>query len=621
MLSILALFVAQITTQLPDTVVVETRQPVAVADTSPSVSRVQASDATEAGLISIAQAVNSLPGVFAPEQQGEGTVASLFIRGTNSDQSEVLLDGRRLQPGFSGTYEISRYRILGLDSLEVMRGPSSILYGANALGGVINLRLIDPLAAKPSDTLIVEAGSYGRLFAGVQAITNNAQANTSATNGTSVGLTTSHDDGWRPNSYRDATTALAKTVWQLSPNLTADVIGTVDLAKEGLPGQATPTQLANLNDWEKDTGWMISPGLHYNNGPLSAHVFWSHGGSNVTSYTNDTNIYGTSLYLMGYQLERDEITAWADWKACRQLTVELGATYEHTHYNQVDFLGTSTNWTDTIEGVGVWSRLNWHVTDKDEVVVGVRQEQFNQFASKTTGEFDYRHKLTSELLFHVKVASAYRAPSANDLAYGTSGNQPLKPESNLGEEIGLRYESALPNAFSWTLVAFENQLTNLIDYNPADNYKTFNIGKARTRGIELGSEIRPLKGLRCFGSATYLETEALTDYQSIVLAGQSLLRRPKWDLNAGIELIPNDDWTVGLSANYLADRADYDFDNGVRVNLPDAVYLRAWVRRVIDERSEISLRLENLTNETTPPTAYGYAAQPRSVYLAYTRKF
>lgn len=170
-------------------------------------------------------------------------------------------------------------------------------------------------------------------------------------------------------------------------------------------------------------------------------------------------------------------------------------------------------------------------------------------------------------------------------------------------------------------MAFENNLTNLIDYNPADNYKTFNIAKARTRGIELGSEVRPAKGIRCFGSATYLETEALTDYQSIVLAGQSLLRRPKWDLNAGVEIIPDDDWTFGLAANYLAVRSDYDFAEGVRVNLPDAVYLRGWIRRVINERSEISLRIENLTNESAPPTAYGYAAQPRSVYIAYTRKF
>ena len=125
MLCVFTLFLGQITTQLPDTVVVETRQPVPVAETSPSVTRVPASDATDAGLISIAQAIGGIPGVFAPEQQGEGTVASLFIRGTNSDQTEVLLDGRRLQPGFSGSYEISRYRILGLDSIEVMRGRSS----------------------------------------------------------------------------------------------------------------------------------------------------------------------------------------------------------------------------------------------------------------------------------------------------------------------------------------------------------------------------------------------------------------------------------------------------------------------------------------------------------------
>ncbi len=617
MLSVLACFLAQVTTQLPDTVVVETRQPVPVVDSSPSVSRLQASDATDSGLLSLAQTLNTLPGVYAPEQQGDGSVASLFIRGTNSDQSQVLLDGRRLQPGFSGNYEISRYRILGLDSIEVMRGPSSTLYGANALGGVVNLRLTNPLTLKPSETLNLEGGSYGWIFAGVQANTNNAQSNTPATLGASVGLTTSHLDGWRPNSYRDATTALAKTVWQIAPHLTADLIGSVDLAKEGLPGQASAAQLSNPYDWEKDTGWLLSPGLHFDDGVLSAHIFWSHGASNVTSYNND----GGPIYQMGYQLESDELTAWADWKITKTLTLEVGTTYQQTHYNQVDFLGTSTAWTDTIEGWGVWSRVDWHPNAVDTWVAGVRGDGFNQFAGKTTGELSYRHKLTKELLFHAKVASAYRAPSANDLAYGTSGNLPLKPESNLGTEVGLRYESALPNALSWTLVVFENEITNLIDYDPADNYKTFNIGKAQTRGLELGGEIRPIKGLRCFGAATYLETKALTDYQGIVLAGQSLLRRPQWDLSLGAEITPNDNWIYGLSASYLAGRDDYDFNQGVRVALPDAVYFRAWIRRTLDEHSELSLRIENITNESTPTLAYGYAAQPRSFYLAYTRKF
>ena len=140
MLSILAIFLAQAPTRLPETVVIETRQAAPLADASPSVSRLDVTAATESGLTTLTSLLGGAPGVYATEQSGEGSVGSLFLRGTNSTQTAVLLDGRRLPQGFSNSYEIGRYRIFGLSSVEILRGPSSSLYGANALGGVIDLR-------------------------------------------------------------------------------------------------------------------------------------------------------------------------------------------------------------------------------------------------------------------------------------------------------------------------------------------------------------------------------------------------------------------------------------------------------------------------------------------------
>jgi outer membrane cobalamin receptor len=222
----------------------------------------------------------------------------------------------------------------------------------------------------------------------------------------------------------------------------------------------------------------------------------------------------------------------------------------------------------------------------------------------------------------IKFATAYRAPAANDLAYGTSGNRRLRPESNEGIEAGLRYESRIPGELALTLVAFRNQLTDLIDYDPADDYKTFNIAKARTQGLELGASGRPAKGVRVFGAATLLDTEVLSpDYQGIAVAGQSLLRRPHLVLNFGTEIMPDDAWTFGASVQVLRGRVDFDWNLGQRVDLPDAAFLRLWIRRAIDAHSEVSLRLENLTNESAPPTGIGFGAQPRSVYVGYTRRF
>lgn len=212
-----ALIIAQAPTRLPETIVIESRQAAPLGEASPSVSRVNVTEATEAGLTTLAEALATTPGLYATEQTGEGSQASLFIRGTNSSQSAVLLDGRRLPPGFSGSYEIGRYRLFGLNSVEILRGPSSALYGANALGGVVDLRLASPLTEAAGGLWQAEGGSYGRGSLGFRWLANNAAGKAAATQGTSLALTTTHDDGWRTNGGRDATNALVKSEWRLTP--------------------------------------------------------------------------------------------------------------------------------------------------------------------------------------------------------------------------------------------------------------------------------------------------------------------------------------------------------------------------------------------------------------------
>ena len=613
MLSLFAIYLAQAPTRLPDTIVIETRQASPLADASPSVSRLDVTAATESGQTTLAGLLGGAPGVYATEQSGEGSVGSLFLRGTNSTQTAVLLDGRRLPQGFSNSYEIGRYRIFGLSSVEILRGPSSSLYGANALGGVIDLRQQSPLSAKAGSTLVAEGGSYGRGSLGFAFLSNNAVGTQAATNGTSVSLSASHDDGWRPNGDRDALSAYLKQEWRLSPNLVFDLVGSADHGKAGLPGQDIGGT-SSLTDWERDSGWLLSPGLRFQDADTEATVFWSRGGSAISSVT--------APYANRYLLDRDEFTAFVDRKVRPDLTLGLGVSYERSSFEQFDVVANSLTWADTHESLGIWTRADWQVTAADRVRASVRDDRFTDFAGKTTGEVSYSHRFTNELLAHAKIGTAYRAPAANDLAYGTHLGLPLRPESNTGTEIGLRHEDAVPGALSWTLVAFRNELTDLIDYNPS-SYQTYNISKARTQGVEAGIETRPAKGLRLFGATTWLDSEIRsTDYYlGTGLAGDKLLRRPTLTLTLGLEVIPNDDWTFGVSAAHLRGREDFDWNAYSRVRLPAATFVRVWIRRTLSDNTEISLRIENLFGEDAPPAAFGFGAQPRSAYLGLTRRF
>ena len=606
-LALPALLLAQVAVQLPETVVVETRQPAPVTAASPSVSKIDATQAGESGYRSLTSLLGTTPGVFASEQGGEGSQSSLFIRGTNSAHTAVLLDGRRLPAGFSGSYELGRYRLFGLSSVEIQRGASSSLYGANSLGGVIDLRLEDPLTHRSGASLEAETGSFGRASLGYAFATNNARGGQPATQGTALAFTSSHDDGWRANGGRDASTALVKSAWKLTPQLTADLIGSADRGRGGLPGSETNPSLV---DWQKDSGWLVSPGLRYVDPITTATAFWSHGGTRVRSFTGGD--------LQSYRLATDELTAFADWKARSDLSFGLGATYERNAFDQLAY---ATPWVNTIESFGLWAHADWKPTSADRLKAGLRRDDFSDFAGKTTGELTWAHAFAAEITAHLKAATAYRAPSANDLAYGTSQNLRLRPEANRAFEAGLRFNNADPRGPNWTLVAFENNLTDLIDYDPNDNYKTFNIGKARTRGLELGVEARPTKGIRIYGAATSLQTKALTDYLGVIAAGEALLRRPTFTLSAGAELRPDERWSFGAGVTLLHGRVDFDWDNFQRVDLPNALVWRGWARFAWDDSTDLTLRLENIGGETAPPAALGYGAQPRSVYVGVAKKF
>jgi vitamin B12 transporter len=613
MLSILAIFLAQAPTRLPETVVIETRQAIPLADASPSVSRLDVTAATESGLTSLTSLLGGAPGVYATEQSGEGSVGSLFLRGTNSSQTAVLLDGRRLPQGFSNSYEIGRYRIFGLSSVEILRGPSSSLYGANALGGVIDLRQQSPLSAKAGSTIIAEGGSYGRGSLGFSFLSNNAVGAQAATHGTAISISASHDDGWRPNGDRDALSTYLKHEWRLSPNLVFDLVGSADHGKAGLPGQDIGGA-ASLTDWQRDSGWLLSPGLRFQDANTDATVFWSRAGSAISSVTVP--------FANRYLLDRDELTAYVDRKVRPDLSLGFGLSYERTTFEQFDVAANSLTWSDTHESLGVWMHADLQVTAADRVRASVRDDRFTDFAGKTTGDISYSHRFSKELLAHAKVGTAYRAPAANDLAFGTHLGLPLRPESSTGTEIGLRHENAVPGALSWTLVAFRNELTDLIDSNPV-SFQSYNIAKARTQGVEAGLETRPAKGLRLFGASTWLDSKIRsTDYLfGTGLTGDKLLRRPTVALTLGLEVIPNDDWTFGVSAAHLRGRVDYDWNSSRRVGLPDATFVRVWIRRILSDKTEISLRIENLFGEDAPPAAFGFGAQPRSAYLGLTRKF
>lgn len=585
--------------ELPETIVVETRRPTLLSEASPSVTKFSPQDSSLSQFGTLSNVLSATPGVYASEQSGIGSSTSVFFRGTNSAHTAFLLDGRRLSEGFSGNYEIGRYRTYGLSSVEILRGPSSSLYGANALGGVIDCRLPQPLTESSNIHSTLEIGSYGYASLGISATNNNAQGTEPATQGNTVTFTTSHSDGWRDNSSRDASNLLFKSVWKISDKINFDILGSADSSRARLSGtDVAPTP----SDWQNDHGWLISPGIFFRDESTQVAAFWSHNETSTKSYTFATDY--------SYKVKRDELTAYVDQKVDSQLNLGLGVSYENNRFTQVE--STPKTWVDAMESLGLWTRADWKINKDNQLKVTLREDTFSDFQKHFSWDINYRHQLNKELSAHAKLATAYHTPTANDLAGGTVGGAALRPETNYGKELGLRYENG--KDLSWTLVIFENHLTDLISFDYVYPYPAYNINEARTRGVEFGIQSQITSTLKLFGTGTYLNTK---DFAT----NDSLIRRPDLIFTLGAEMNPTTAWTYGLSVNHLANRIDYDPSTYAVVKSPNGTYWRTWLVYRYKNSQELSLHIENLFDETAPPASLGFPAQPRSFYLSFSVKY
>jgi vitamin B12 transporter len=126
--------------RLPDYVITASRFPEVIDELSPSVSYISLEQLESSHWQSLSDVLLQMPGAFLVSNGGMGTVTSLFTRGSESNHTTFLLNGRRLPSGFSGNYDVGQISLVNLSSVDMVRGDNSSLHGDGAIGGVVNLR-------------------------------------------------------------------------------------------------------------------------------------------------------------------------------------------------------------------------------------------------------------------------------------------------------------------------------------------------------------------------------------------------------------------------------------------------------------------------------------------------
>ena len=453
-------------TDTTDYVVTASRMPESAAQAVRPVTVITAEDIRQSGAGSVTDLLRTLGGVEITQNGGLGSSSSVFIRGANSDHTVVLVDGVRIGSATLGTAAFESIPLALIERIEVLPGPSSSLYGSDAIGGVIQI-FTKSAKRSPGASVALTAGSHDLR----QAAASYAAALGEGTQ-LSLGLNYLSTDGI------NATTP--DNTYNYNPD------------RDGLlqrSGQLRLTQQINA-DHEVGVQWLRSASKgRFDDGPdidsysqsvtrtLGAH--WN--GQLTQSWRSELSVARSQDQSNSYSSfpgtfdTREDQASWLNRLPAFGGTATVGLEWLK---QSVDSTTDYTVDERTVRSalVGWKGQIGEHALQAD-----VREDRNSQFGHHTTAQLGWGWQLAQDWRLRAAWGSAFHAPTFNTLYYPGFGNPDLKPEKSDSFELGLDGKLA---GLELGATVFDNRIRDLIDYAPPD-YLPANVNKARITGLSL----------------------------------------------------------------------------------------------------------------------------------------
>ncbi len=511
------------TPMLPPMVVTATRLPTPADQVGSSVTVITREEIERKQQRTLPDALGDVPGLNVVQSGGPGGQASVFIRGTNANQTKVLIDGiDASDPSSSeGAFDFAHVLTGDIERIEVLRGPQSGLYGADAIGGVINI-ITKRGAGPPHLAASAEGGSFGTF--------NQAGSASGSLNRFDYALNVQHFHSadtpvtplglLPPGRSRIGDAYDNKT---FSTRLGAGLTENFDL---GLVARYVDTALRFTGD-----DFSVFPSV-----PAAAQ-----SESEVRQFITRGTAH---LLLFDGRLEQTLGIAYTDYRR-RDISPDTEPQFSRGDRVKVDWLGNvnvapgqivtlgAENQRDEIRNSPIstqtttnagFVQLQSSFAERLFNAVSLRYDDNDRFGSKAT----YRVApawLIPETGTKLKgsVGTGFKPPSLTELfvsfpAFNFFANPNLKPEESLGYDLGFE-QAVLADRVRFGATYFHNDIDNLIAIN-ASGTSDINIGKATTYGVESFLAYRPVDPLTLRGDYTY------TMAQDAILH-EELLRRPK----------------------------------------------------------------------------------------------
>ncbi|MCF3127183.1 TonB-dependent receptor plug domain-containing protein [Acinetobacter soli] len=451
-------------TQLDPIVVTASKSEEKASEVPARISVIDEKTIQQNPLLNVSDIIQRDPSIYIKQSGGIGQISEISIRGTKSVHTLVLKDGARLNsqnelgplyPAFLDTTDVQQ--------IEILKGPASVQYGSDAIGGVIQL-----VSKKPEKTGVELTGIYGenntyKTIANANLVTDHgfyAQAGTQRLESDGTRIFESQHNGEKAGYDQKGYHA---KVGYYQP----DLIDTSVSISENKGTNVFSEDYITNTALRQFKNRVINTKFAYNILPdliLNAYYANVQDKQNVPSY---------SAY---YNTENNESDLNLKWKFTKHQNVLLGATYNDANFKSNSIIDTDKSVNST--GYYLQHQLKNEIFDTQ---LGVRLEDNQRFGNHTVGQGAVRYHFIPNASVYANIGSAFRAPTLNELYSQWGGNENLVPEKSVSYEIGTDY--AITSKLSTNLSIYRTNIKDLINYVSGQN---INIQKANFTGGEAG---------------------------------------------------------------------------------------------------------------------------------------
>lgn len=595
---------------LEQVVVTGTYNPLALTQVSSSVSVVDREMLKQLNKVNLADVLQSVPGVLIEQQGGPGGLSVASIRGGESNYTLVMVDGVAMNdPGNSrgGAFDLNSINVDSIERIEVVRGPQSAIYGADAVAGVINIITLRP-AQGHQEMASATIGDEGYQQAGVSAL--------GAGDNTDYALQARVRDTGEPveGSGAEDTEINVRLGWQ--PTEAHKLIASAryfDGERNNYPEQSGGPEYA------------LSPALDYTEfTDKSAVLSWqyqiverwkSHLQATQYQRTETFNSPGVSPYFAippngaDTDFERLQIT-WINTLG------QLGKLWANVGLEKREEEGESRGYLDmsliapdyvmptdfsldrTTESAFV--DLNVQATEKLFLQASMRSDDTDDYGNETSSRVGVRYQLTDTLVVRANQGEGYKLPSFFALGHPLVGNADLKPETVTGWDAGIVWH--VSGQLNTSIDYFANDFRDPIDFD-SELFTNVNREQIETSGVEWQAQWGGLDNrLGLNFNATYTDIDVKDEVS--VLTG-----RPQWSAGIAADWQLSDNLRTSVDYQHLGEQLATSQHTGEATlhELEGYQGLDANLFWSVSDTLEMTLALENLFDKDAS-TAVGFPA-------------